>query len=207
MRLRIILRNVVIKMTKKNHGSQSQTTMSDADLNVLKDEYWDLIRTNQALQANILEDQAEVEQLLESAANKEELAERHTRYAREELHQANQYHPSLMTKQYIDNISSDTQQQYALNVRLLPPQLEWDDDQDVGTITFLYQGKDGVPEKFGYGISSGIFVDVRPGLLNEFINDLGKTIAERVLEAISQKIGKNEALRVKRSRSNIYNQS
>ena len=73
---------------------------------------------------------------------------------------------------------------FKLNEQILGPFVEWHEFKDSGMVTMYVTDKDGRTEKFGYRLTSEYLMAKRNEFRQEFIKDMGETIAARLFDSV-----------------------
>jgi len=123
------------------------------------------------------------------ASNELQLAENIRKAHQEELRKHAPYHP--YSKATIELDSKTAMTNYALECRFIGPFMEWNDFDDRGILRLFTRDNHGKLEQFGYAVSGGVLHDYYGEFRNEFIKDMGESIAAQLFDAATAKMGYN----------------
>jgi len=130
-----------------------------------------LQKENLRLNANLLYKQQEAKESLQEAIIEKEKASEISEMARNELREANPYHPSFLTEHHTDIVDLE----YAFNYRMSAPNMIWDDGNKQGIIR-ITGGNGQKKETVAYGFSRAFIENANPHD-KELIEHIGKQIA------------------------------
>lgn len=178
---------VDMRKTKRQPFRNTIKRVKEKEKSLAKDraELLSIKKEAQLYTANARQESLRVREVLNKAHQQEIRAEQFEKYAREELHRANKFHPSLGAETYIGSIPVDAQlaMDTALNCRIARPHIMWNDRTQVGAVRLIVGNtRTGRREAVGYSISERAIADTRPEFLKEITEDLGKTIAEELMD-------------------------
>lgn len=151
-------------------------------------------RELQLLIAAAKRDREDARQAKDSAIEHERRAEKLADEARKELERNNKFHPYLMPTEYIesDRVTVSPAPSDALTVRFIGPKIHWDDERDMGMVKLVFcsTGRVHMYDTVAYAVSERMLRDVNPKYLEPLLGDMGKNIADDLIEVVKQKLGK-----------------
>ncbi len=143
-----------------------------------------LYKENLRLNANALYKQQEAHDLLNSAAQDKERAEKLRNEVLKELKQYNPYHPALHNNIVVENIIITD----ALRYRISAPYINWDDNLHSGSVRIVCHKQPNQYETLSFGFTESFIEERVIYRSDELIDDISKTITKELMTLANTKM-------------------
>jgi len=153
-----------------------------------RDSLENLVKENHRLKASLLYKREEAQTLLHSAAQDKEQSEIILKRAEDELRKANPFHPMFMREKELSESAASVNMNYALTYRMTAPHLQWNEENNHGTIKFTCHKQFGEYETVGYGFTEAFIRDRNLIDQEEFMTEFSKDIARQLMELADEKL-------------------
>jgi len=117
----------------------------------------------------------------------QQVTEKVRKATEEELRKHAPYHP--YSKAAIEMDSETSIIKHALDYRFIGPFMEWNDFNDRGIMRLYTRDKFGKVGQFGYAVSEGALREYYGDFREEFIKDMGESIAAQLFDASTSQMG------------------